>query len=81
MAPKGKDKGCTFKRCPPSNDRWNPWPFMRRFWDAVMHMKTEYVTFKRENEGKQDTSPLGSLKQCPLGSVANYLGYADVCTF
>lgn len=34
---------CTFKLCPPANDRWNPWPFLRRMWDATMALKTDYV--------------------------------------
>eukprot|EP00039_Didymoeca_costata_P028252 m.20481 g.20481 ORF g.20481 m.20481 type:complete len:414 (-) comp6860_c0_seq1:140-1381(-) len=34
---------CTFKLCPPANDRWHPWPFLRRFWDAAVHLNREYV--------------------------------------
>ena len=36
--------GCTFKMCPPANDRWHPWPFFRRWkrgrpwiWDLLIH--------------------------------------------
>eukprot|EP00039_Didymoeca_costata_P024361 m.10082 g.10082 ORF g.10082 m.10082 type:complete len:402 (+) comp4198_c0_seq1:206-1411(+) len=35
--------GCTFKLCPPANDRWHPWPFMHRLWEAAVHLKTDYV--------------------------------------
>eukprot|EP00040_Diaphanoeca_grandis_P043904 m.10678 g.10678 ORF g.10678 m.10678 type:complete len:420 (+) comp8437_c0_seq1:256-1515(+) len=34
---------CTFRLCPPANDRWNPWPFLRRMWDAAVVLKTEYM--------------------------------------
>ena len=32
-----------FSLCPPANDRWNPWPFLRRFWDAAVALKTEFT--------------------------------------
>jgi hypothetical protein len=32
-----------FAACPPANDRWNPWPFLRRMWDAAMALGTEYT--------------------------------------
>eukprot|EP00037_Helgoeca_nana_P014074 m.130683 g.130683 ORF g.130683 m.130683 type:complete len:434 (+) comp22374_c0_seq2:345-1646(+) len=34
---------CMFAACPPANDRWNPWPFLRRMWDAAMALGTEYT--------------------------------------
>jgi hypothetical protein len=36
-------EGCTFQLCPPANDRWHPWPFFRRFYDAALALGTEYV--------------------------------------
>ncbi|CAK0815718.1 unnamed protein product, partial [Prorocentrum cordatum] len=35
--------GCQFELCPPANDRWNPWPFIRRFYDATVALNSEYV--------------------------------------
>lgn len=29
-------EGCMFTICPPANDRWHPWPFMRRMYDAAV---------------------------------------------
>jgi len=40
-----KKHNCTFKLCPPANDRWNPWPFMRRMWDAAVALQTEYMVY------------------------------------
>lgn len=34
---------CMFAACPPANDRWNPWPFLRRMWDAAVALKTEFT--------------------------------------
>lgn len=36
-------ENCTFVHCPPANDRWHPWPFMRRLYDAAVSLNTEYV--------------------------------------
>lgn len=36
-------EACTFTLCPPANDRWHPWPFFRRIWDAAVVLETEYV--------------------------------------
>jgi len=36
-------EGCTFKLCPPSNDRWHPWPFFKRFHDAALALDAEYI--------------------------------------
>lgn len=36
-------EGCHFELCPPANDRWHPWPFFRRIWDAAMALDVEYV--------------------------------------
>jgi len=38
-----KVERCTFKLCPPANDRWHPWPFFRRMYDAAVELKTEFV--------------------------------------
>lgn len=38
-----KSEGCTFVLCPPANDRWHPWPFFRRIYDAALALNTEYV--------------------------------------
>eukprot|EP00931_Biecheleriopsis_adriatica_P021847 TRINITY_DN14174_c0_g1_i3.p1 TRINITY_DN14174_c0_g1~~TRINITY_DN14174_c0_g1_i3.p1 ORF type:complete len:372 (+),score=39.71 TRINITY_DN14174_c0_g1_i3:81-1196(+) len=38
-----KEEGCTFQLCPPANDRWHPWPFLRRMHDAAHSLNTEYV--------------------------------------
>jgi len=43
FAPFCKKENCTFKLCPPTNDRWHPWPFFRRFYDAAVSLNTEYV--------------------------------------
>jgi hypothetical protein len=32
-------EGCTFKLCPPANDRWHPWPFLNRFYEAAVALK------------------------------------------
>lgn len=34
---------CIFRLCPPANDRWHPWPFLRRMYDAALALNTEYV--------------------------------------
>jgi len=36
-------EGCMFVLCPPANDRWHPWPFLRRLYDAAVALETEYV--------------------------------------
>lgn len=36
-------EGCTFVLCPPANDRWHPWPFFRRLFDAAVSLNTKYV--------------------------------------
>merc|ERR1711979_4736 len=36
-------EGCMFMLCPPANDRWHPWPFFRRIYDAAVALQTEYV--------------------------------------
>jgi len=36
-------EGCQFTLCPPANDRWHPWPFLRRIYDAAVALGTEYV--------------------------------------
>lgn len=38
-----RHEGCTFQLCPPANDRWHPWPFFRRFYDAALALGSEYV--------------------------------------
>jgi len=38
-----REEGCFFMLCPPANDRWHPWPFFRRLYDAAVHLQTEYV--------------------------------------
>jgi len=38
-----KRENCTFVLCPPANDRWHPWPFFRRMYDAAVSLNTEYV--------------------------------------
>uniref|UniRef100_A0A7S2IW21 Uncharacterized protein n=1 Tax=Zooxanthella nutricula TaxID=1333877 RepID=A0A7S2IW21_9DINO len=38
-----KFENCTFQLCPPANDRWHPWPFFRRFYDAARSLGTEFV--------------------------------------
>jgi len=38
-----KQESCTFKLCPPANDRWHPWPFLRRIYDAAIALATTYV--------------------------------------
>jgi len=35
--------GCTATVCPPANDRWHPWPFFRRLYDAAEALNTEFV--------------------------------------
>eukprot|EP00041_Stephanoeca_diplocostata_P017710 m.362948 g.362948 ORF g.362948 m.362948 type:complete len:226 (-) comp20794_c0_seq4:910-1587(-) len=34
---------CKSKVCPPANDRWHPWPFFRRMYDAALALNTEYL--------------------------------------
>ncbi|CAK9097892.1 Peptidyl-prolyl cis-trans isomerase A [Durusdinium trenchii] len=36
-------EGCTFVLCPPANDRWHPWPFFRRLYDAAVSLNTKYI--------------------------------------
>ncbi|CAE7356813.1 ppiA [Symbiodinium microadriaticum] len=43
FSPLCEQQGCTFKLCPPANDRWHPWPFFRRLYDAAESLNTEYV--------------------------------------
>ncbi|CAJ1396083.1 unnamed protein product [Effrenium voratum] len=43
FGPLCEEEGCTFSMCPPSNDRWHPWPFFRRLYDAALTLKTEFV--------------------------------------
>lgn len=38
-----KQEGCRFMLCPPANDRWHPWPFLRRMYDAALYLETEYI--------------------------------------
>jgi len=38
-----KKEGCQFVLCPPANDRWHPWPFFRRFYDAAVALNAEYI--------------------------------------
>eukprot|EP00931_Biecheleriopsis_adriatica_P078898 TRINITY_DN52314_c0_g1_i1.p1 TRINITY_DN52314_c0_g1~~TRINITY_DN52314_c0_g1_i1.p1 ORF type:complete len:359 (-),score=57.42 TRINITY_DN52314_c0_g1_i1:30-1106(-) len=38
-----KELGCTSDICPPANDRWHPWPFFRRMYDAAVSLNSEYV--------------------------------------
>lgn len=38
-----KEEGCTFVLCPPANDRWHPWPFFRRLWDAANSLAVKYI--------------------------------------
>eukprot|EP00435_Cladocopium_sp_Y103_P031330 s3229_g7.t3 len=43
FSPFCEQEGCTFKMCPPANDRWHPWPFFRRLYDAAVSLNTEFV--------------------------------------
>eukprot|EP00913_Durusdinium_trenchii_P029446 g27599.t4 len=36
-------ENCSFILCPPANDRWHPWPFLRRLYDAAVILRTEFV--------------------------------------
>eukprot|EP00434_Breviolum_minutum_P021458 symbB.v1.2.018936.t1/scaffold1487.1/size223630/6 len=36
-------ENCSFVLCPPANDRWHPWPFLRRLYDAAVILKSEFV--------------------------------------
>lgn len=38
-----REEGCQFKLCPPANDRWHPWPFFRRIYDAAIALNAEFV--------------------------------------
>ncbi|CAK0883235.1 unnamed protein product [Prorocentrum cordatum] len=38
-------EGCTFELCPPANDRWHHYPFLRRLYDAALVLNTEYVIY------------------------------------
>lgn len=38
-----KELGCWSEICPPANDRWHPWPFFRRMYDAAIKLNSEYV--------------------------------------
>jgi len=38
-----RQEGCVFQLCPPANDRWHPWPFLRRLYDAALSLRTKYV--------------------------------------
>lgn len=40
-----KKKNCTFKLCPPANDRWHPWPFLHRMRTAALEMNSEYLIY------------------------------------
>lgn len=31
---------CISKVCPPANDRWHPWPFFRRMYDAAVSIES-----------------------------------------
>ncbi|CAL1146351.1 unnamed protein product [Cladocopium goreaui] len=43
FSPFCEQEGCTFKMCPPANDRWHPWPFFRRLYVAAVSLNTEFV--------------------------------------
>eukprot|EP00039_Didymoeca_costata_P031207 m.33667 g.33667 ORF g.33667 m.33667 type:complete len:412 (+) comp8584_c0_seq1:91-1326(+) len=43
FSPMCKIYKCIFRLCPPANDRWHPLPFVRRFWDAAIALKTDYI--------------------------------------
>ena len=51
---------CTFKLCPPANDRWHPWPFMHRLRMAAVAMKTEY-TFPQHDRNLSSLELLGGV--------------------
>ena len=34
---------CMTQSCPGAEDRWHPWPFFRRFWDAASAMKVQWI--------------------------------------
>ncbi|CAD7922148.1 unnamed protein product [Amoebophrya sp. A25] len=38
---------CLSASCPPAEDRWHPWPFFRRFWDAAsaVPQSVEYLVY------------------------------------
>ena len=45
--------------CPPANDRWHPWPFLRRLYDATLVLNTKppprKVVPKGRRWGKKDS--------------------------
>ncbi|CAE8634558.1 unnamed protein product, partial [Polarella glacialis] len=60
FSPLCKLEGCTFVSCPPSNDRWHPWPFFRRLYDAALSLKTEFVIML-----EPDNTIHGPIKETP----------------
>ncbi|CAE8719928.1 unnamed protein product [Polarella glacialis] len=63
-----KREGCTFKLCPPANDRWHPWPFFRRIYDAALSLNTDYVIML-----EPDNTVHGPIKQQPAADAGGIL--------
>ncbi|CAE7255264.1 ppiA [Symbiodinium pilosum] len=62
-----KQEKCTFTLCPPANDRWHPWPFFRRIYDAALSLNTEYLIMLEPDNTVH--SPVRRLPQHDVGGV------------
>lgn len=60
FAPLCAAEGCKFVMCPPANDRWHPWPFLRRLHDAATYLQSEFVILL-----EPDNTLHGSIRQKP----------------
>eukprot|EP00039_Didymoeca_costata_P024270 m.9828 g.9828 ORF g.9828 m.9828 type:complete len:414 (-) comp4142_c0_seq1:732-1973(-) len=75
---------CTFKLCPPANDRWHPWPFLRRMWDAAVHLNREYLIMLEPDNTihhkiyAQPDHDGGGLKDANPGFGHLLTGYAEI---
>jgi len=67
-SPLCEKEGCIFRLCPPANDRWHPWPFFRRLYDAAVSMGTEYVIML-----EPDNTVHGPIKRPPTADAGGLL--------
>lgn len=71
-----KREGCTFALCPPANDRWHPWPFFRRLYDAAVALNTEFIVML-----EPDNTVHGPITRHPThdagGLLVNQRSYGD----
>ncbi|CAK0904244.1 unnamed protein product, partial [Prorocentrum cordatum] len=76
-----RQEGCQFVLCPPANDRWHPWPFVRRFLDATIALNTEYVIMLEPDNTihgpvtREPTADAGGIES--IGRSFRHKGYIE----